>query len=160
MTLAAPFERFEGEVLPEWIDINGHMNLAYYVVLFDYATDALFDALDIGRGYKERTGCTTFAAEMHTLYRRELFLGERVRVTSQILGRDEKRLHLAHEMRLCESGERTAMQELLFLHIDLKTRRVAPFPAEAQARLAAAAEGHARLPRPSWVGRAIALPSS
>jgi acyl-CoA thioester hydrolase len=155
MSFTAPFARFEGEVRAEWIDINGHMNLAYYVVLFDLATDALFDAIDIGRGYKERTGCGTFVAEMHTLYRRELFLGERVRVSSQILGADEKRLHLAHEMRLPRGGENAAMQELLFLHVDLETRRVAPFPAEAQTRVDAASAAHAPLPRPLWVGRRI-----
>ncbi len=49
MSIPAPFDRYEGEVLAEWIDANGHMNLAYYIVLFDYATDALFDTIDIGR---------------------------------------------------------------------------------------------------------------
>ncbi len=156
MSFPAPFEGFEGEVRPEWIDINGHMNLAYYVVLFDWATDALFDALDIGRDYKERTGCGTFVAETHILYRRELFLGDRVRVKSLILGRDEKRLHLAHEMTLGEGSESAAMQELLYLHVDLGRRRVVPFPAEAASRVAAAAAAHALLPRPSWTGRRIA----
>ena len=60
MTIPAPFDRYEGEVLPEWIDANDHMNLAYYVVLFDYATDALFEEIDIGRRYKETTGHGTF----------------------------------------------------------------------------------------------------
>ena len=56
MSIPAPFERYEGAVLPEWIDANDHMNLAYYTVLFDYATDALFDAIGIGRHYKDSTG--------------------------------------------------------------------------------------------------------
>ncbi len=155
MSFPAPFERFEGEVRAEWIDLNGHMNLAYYVVLFDLATDALFDAIDIGRDYKERTGCGTFVAEMHTLYRRELLLGERVRISSQILAADEKRLHVAHEMRLLGSRENAAMQELLHLHVDLESRRVAPFGAEAQKRVAAASAEHAVLPHPLWVGRRI-----
>ncbi len=155
MSFPAPFDRFEGEVRAEWIDINGHMNLAYYVVLFDFATDALFDAIDIGRQYKERTDFGIFVAEMHTLYRRELFLGDRVRVKSQILGSDRKRLHLAHEMRHSGSGESAAMQELLILHVDLSIRRVAPFPAEALERVSAAATAHAILPRPHWVGRRI-----
>jgi acyl-CoA thioester hydrolase len=159
MSLPAPFERYEGEVLPEWIDFNGHMNLAYYVVLFDYATDALFDVLGIGRGYKNATGHGTFAVEMHTLYESELLAGERVGVRTQILGCDGKRLHVAHEMHLAGGTKRAAMQELLYLHVDLRARRVVPWLAEAGARVATAAAVHAHLPRPSWVGRHIALPT-
>ena len=158
MTIPAPFARYQGEVLPDWIDANGHMNLAYYVVLFDYATDALFDALDIGLGYKDRTNNGTFAVETHILYERELLLGERVYVTTQILGADAKRLHLAHEMMTGAGGERAAAQELMYLHIDLAKRRASPFPADARRRVAGAVAAHAALPRPAWVGRHIAMP--
>jgi len=130
MTIPAPYQRFEGEVLPEWIDWNGHLNLAYYVVLFDYATDALFEAIGIGRKYKDATNHGTFVAETHNLYERELLVGERVRIATQILGSDDKRLHLGHEMFRLRDGERSATQELMFLHIDLKARRVTPFPPE------------------------------
>src|SRR5205807_319734 len=98
MSFPTPFDQYEGEVLPEWIDANGHMNLAYYVVLFDYATDALFEAIGIGYRYKDTTNHGTFVAETHNLYERELLVGERVRVATQILAADNKRLHLAHEM--------------------------------------------------------------
>jgi acyl-CoA thioester hydrolase len=160
MSLPAPFERYEGEVRPEWIDFNGHMNLAYYVVLFDYATDALFDVLGIGRAYKDATGHGTFAVETHTLYVRELLAGERIGVRTQILGCDEKRLHVAHEMHLAGEDKRAAMQELLYLHVDLRARRVTPWLPEAGARVLAAAAAHAHLPRPQWVGRNIALPTA
>jgi len=80
MMIPALFDQYEGDVLPEWIDANGHMNLAYYVVLFDYATDALFEAIGIGREYKAATNHGTFVAETHNLYERELLVGERVRV--------------------------------------------------------------------------------
>jgi acyl-CoA thioester hydrolase len=158
MSIAAPFDRYRGEVLPEWIDANGHLNLAYYVVLFDYATDALFDALGIGLRYKEATNHGTFAVETHNLYERELLVGERVRIATQILGTDSKRLHFAHEMFSLASGERAAAQELMYLHIDLVARRVVPWPAEVRARLAEAATAHSRLPRPDWAGRRIAMP--
>ena len=157
MIIAAPFDQYEGEVLPEWIDANDHMNLAYYIVLFDYATDALFDALDIGRQYKDRTNHGTFAVETHNLYERELLLGDRVRVSTQILGSDGKRLHLAHEMLVPESRQRAATQELMYLHVDLSSRRVVPFPQEVRKRVAEAAAAHAHLPRPEWVGRHIAM---
>jgi acyl-CoA thioester hydrolase len=159
MSIPAPFERYEGEVLPEWIDANDHMNLAYYTVLFDYATDALFDAIGIGRQYKDSTGNGTFVVETHNLYERELLLGERVRVATQILAMDGKRLHLAHEMFMAAGdGLRVATQELMYLHVNLSTRRVSPFPDAVRERVAAAASAHARLPRPDWAGRRIATP--
>lgn len=158
MRIPAPFARFEGEVLPAWIDANGHLNLAYYVVLFDYATDLLFEALDIGLGYKKRDNKGTFAAEAHILYERELLEGERVRVASQILAADDKRLHVAHEMFAAADRRRAAVQELMFLHIDFADRRVRPFPPEARERVMRAAAAHAHLPRPDWVGRHVAMP--
>jgi acyl-CoA thioester hydrolase len=158
MSLPAPYDRYEGEVLPEWIDHNGHLNLAYYVVLFDYATDMLFNEIGIGLAYRDETENGTFVAETHLVYRRELLVGERVRVAAQILDADDKRLHLAHEMFRVESGERAAMQELMFLHVNLAERRVTPFPPDRRERVAAAAAAHAGLPRPDWIGRRIAMP--
>ena len=157
-SIPAPFERFEGEVLPEWIDYNGHMNLAYYVVLFDQATDLLFDELDLGLDYRRDTGKGTFVAETHTLYESELLVGARVRVATRIVGSDDKRLHLAHEMFEIGSDKRAAAQELMFLHVDLVARRVCPFSLELHARVATWTAVHAGLPRPAWVGRRIAMP--
>ena len=158
MSIPAPFERYEGEVLPEWIDANDHMNLAYYTVVFDYATDALFDAIGIGRQYKDATGNGTFVVETHNLYERELLLGEHVRVATQIVGMDRKRLQLAHEMFIFATGQRAATQELMYLHVNLSTRRVTPFPDGVHERVAAAAAAHAHLPFPDWSGRRIAMP--
>ena len=154
----APYELSGGEVRPEWIDYNGHMNLAYYIVLFDQGTDALFDALDLGLGYRRTRNLGTFVAEMHTRYERELLVGDKVRVAIQILFADDKRLHLAHEMFRLDDGERAATQELLFLHVDLRARRVTPFPPDLRARIHAAATAHAALPRPVWVGRNVGAP--
>ena len=159
MTFPAPFDRYEGEVLPEWIDANGHMNLAYYVVLFDYATDALFEAIGIGREYKDTTNHGTFVAETHNLYERELLVGERARVATQILAADNKRLHLAHEMFSLADGKRAATQELMYLHIDLTARRVVPWLPEVYDRVAAATAAHAHLPRPDWSGRRVTMPA-
>src|SRR5882762_6290324 len=149
MTIPAPYQRFEGEVLPEWIDWNGHMNLAYYVVLFDRATDLLFDELGLGLDYRRNEEKGTFVVETHNLYERELLVGERVRIATQILGSDDKRLHLGHEMFRVKDGERSATQELMFLHIDLAARRVSPFPPELKDRVAAWTAAHAGLPRPA-----------
>ncbi|MCW3475992.1 thioesterase family protein [Limobrevibacterium gyesilva] len=159
MNFPTPFAQYEGEVLPAWIDSNDHMNLAYYVVMFDYATDAIYDALGLGAAaYKSATNHGTFAVETHTLYDQELRLGERVRVVTQVLGVDAKRLHLAHEMLRVSDGKRAAAQEIMYLHVNLGTRRVVPWPGDLLARMQKAAAAHAVLPRPSWVGRRIAMP--
>jgi acyl-CoA thioester hydrolase len=158
MSFPAPFERHQGKVLREWIDYNGHMNLAYYTVLFDGATDALFDELGLGLDYRQHRKLGTFVAETHNLYERELLVGAQVRIATQIMGIDEKRLHLGHEMYAVDGGNRTATQELMFLHVDLAQRRVSPFPPDMFERVAAAAAAHAHLPRPSWIGRHIAMP--
>ncbi len=148
----------EDSVRPEWIDSNGHMNLACYVVAFDLATDRLYDALGIGTAYRTATGNSCFTAETHTLYEREMLLGEPLRVRTLLLGVDSKRLHYFHEMFHGETGERTAAQELLALHIDMGIRRVAPFPDDRLQALQAAVREYAPTELPKGAGRRIALP--
>jgi acyl-CoA thioester hydrolase len=157
-TMSIYVVEYEDVVRPEWIDSNGHMNLAYYVVAFDYATDRLYSALDIGDAYREATGFSCFTAETHTLYERELLLGEKLIVRSLLLGADAKRVHYFHEMFHVESGARAAAQELMALHIDMSVRRVAPFPPDRQAALATAVERYKPVALPKGAGRKIALP--
>ena len=159
MTIPAPYQRFEGEVLPEWIDWNNHMNLAFYVVLFDRATDLLFEELGLGLDYRRNEEQGTFVAETHIVYERELLVRDKVRVATRILGSDDKRLHLGHEMFRLSDGERAAVQELMFLHMDLKARLVSPFPPELRDRVAAWTAAHAALPRTTWVGRRVGIPA-
>ena len=151
-----PRQTHEGGVRPEWIDRNGHMNLAYYVVIFDLGTDAVFDALGIGSAYSAGSGHTMFAVETHTIYHREVTLGERVRLASSVIGADSKRLLLAHEM-FKPDGSRAATFEVMNLHVSETTRRVAPFPPDRQAAIAAMVAADAGL-RPDFVGRRIAVP--
>jgi acyl-CoA thioester hydrolase len=149
----------EDVVRAEWIDANGHMNLAYYIVIFDHATDVVFDALDIGAAYRARTGNSSFIVETHTLYELEAKEGERLRVTSRLLGTEAKRVHLFHEMFRGHTDERVAAHELLALHIDMRTRRTAPFPPDRQAALAAAVRAQADRPLPNGLGRRITMPT-
>ena len=150
----------EAVVRPEWIDSNGHMNLAYYVVVFDLATDRMYDALGIGNAYREATGFSCFTAETHTLYEREVLVGEKLRVGTHLLGADAKRLHYFHEMFHADDGHRVAAQELLALHIDMQVRRVAPFPADRAAVIDAALRTHDGQPPPKGAGRRISLQRS
>ena len=111
MNIPAPFDHYEGEVLPEWIDANDHMNLAYYTVLFDYATDALFDVIGIGREYKDSTNKGTFVVETHNSYERDLLVGDRVRVSTQILAMDSKRLLALFPKELSRGAAASANRE-------------------------------------------------
>lgn len=134
------------------------MNLAYYVVIFDRGTDALFDALGIGEAYTEVTNNSLFVVETHMLYERELMEGEHVRVRSLVLGADAKRLHFAHEMLSESGGERAAIQELMVLHVDMSARRAVPFPPDRQGVIGEIVAAHAQLRRPAGLGRRISLP--
>ena len=134
------------------------MNLAYYLVLFDWATDELWRAIGLGDPFRA-AGYGTFAAESHILYRAELVAGEAVVVSSMILGLDAKRLHTAHAMRRVRDGALSAQQELMYLCVDLGTRRVAPFPEPVASTVRRAAQAHAGLDRPDWIGRRVAMPS-
>ena len=80
----------EGDVKPEWIDINGHMNVAYYILAFDIGVDALWARVGITDDYIRQRKLSTFAVESHITYQGELSLGDRYRVSTQILAVDEK----------------------------------------------------------------------
>jgi acyl-CoA thioester hydrolase len=152
-----PFAAHTETVRPEWIDYNGHMNVAYYVLVFDHATDALFDALGLDAAYRAANGASLFAVESHILYQREVGLGAPLRVESRVLGVDGKRFHFGHEMFHGVEGWRAATIELMAIHIDLGSRRASPFPADRRAMIEAAAAAHARLPAADWVGRRVSL---
>jgi acyl-CoA thioester hydrolase len=134
------------------------MNLAYYVVVFDLATDKLYAKLGIGDAYREATGNSCFTAETHTLYEREVRVGEKLLVHTWLLGSDAKRLHYFHELFHADSGERSAVQELMALHIDMRMRRVAPFPDGRRVALADAVASYAPARLPKGAGRRIAMP--
>jgi acyl-CoA thioester hydrolase len=146
-------------VRPEWIDHNGHLNLAYYIVLFDEATDALWRAIGLGEEYRARTGCGTFAVETHTLYMNELVLGDHTTGHSHVVAVDAKRLHVAHELIRDRDGAIAARQELMYLTVDLGSRRSVPWPPETLQSLQAAAAAHATIRPPDWIGRRVAMPA-
>lgn len=157
MAFPAPYDRFVGEVKPEWVDLNGHMNLAYYVVLFDHAFDPILAEWDLDWSYTKRTSQSLFAVESHTLYERELLVGEKVRVHSWVIAIDGKKLHVAHEMYRAADMRRAACFEAMNLHVDLGSRRVTPWPERQRQALEAAAAAHAAVARPDWVGRKVGM---
>lgn len=147
----------QGLVRDEWIDYNGHMNVAYYVLAFDLGTDGLLDLLGLDAAYRSRTGHSTFALEMHVSYTREIGRAEPYLITSRILDADHKRIHMFHEMHHAREGWLAASNEVITMHIDMQRRRSRAFPSEVQARVDAMRLAHAGLPRPTAAGSTIMI---
>ena len=143
---------------PDWIDYNGHMNVAYYVLAFDNATDTFFEAMDFGAVWRKRTNCSFFAVEGHVRYLGELKLGETIAISTQLVAADAKRIHYFHTMRNADTGAVAATIEFLSLHVDMESRRAVPFGPEDRRRIDAFARAHAGLPVPEAIGRRIAMP--
>jgi acyl-CoA thioester hydrolase len=148
----------DGRVKPEWIDINGHMNVAYYVLAFDQAVDTLWAELGITDEYIRSAACSTFAVESHVTWQQELCEGEAYRVTSQILAYDEKRIHQFQRMYHAEKGFLAATAEWLNLHVDLSTRRVSPWPGFVLDALAVFTGRQEGLAWPAEAGRKMQVP--
>ncbi|MBL4721121.1 MAG: thioesterase family protein [Alphaproteobacteria bacterium] len=144
-------------VRPEWIDYNGHMNVAYYVLAFDYATDAFLDYIGLTREFKESVNSTTFALDMNVSYKREVLEGDPLRFTTQLVDADEKRLHFFHQMFHATEGYLAATNEVLSVHVDLDSRRIAPMPDALRQRVDALWRLHRDLPRPEPVGRTMGI---
>ena len=154
----APFVSSLMHVEPQWIDYNGHLNMAYYNVLFDRAVDEVYELIGIGAEYLERANHSTFTAEVHVRYVRELHANDPVRVTFQLLDFDSKRFHYFEQLFHATEGWVSATSENMTLHVDMGTKKVAPFPDSVMRSLARMKAAHAQLPRPEAAGRHIAMP--
>jgi len=128
-------------VRPEWVDSYGHMNMAFYLAVFDMATDALWPRLGLGAPFKA-AGLGTFAAETWVNYVREAREGMPLACESEVLAYDGKRLLGLHRMRHAEEGWLAAENEVLYLCVDLAVRRVTGWPPAVLERFAAAATGN------------------
>ncbi len=155
--IPVPFTSSMMRVEPGWIDYNGHLNMAYYNVLFDRAVDEVYELLGLGLAYVEASHHSTFTAEVHVRYLRELHLDAPVRVTFQLLGFDAKRLHYFEALHHAEEGWLSATSENMALHVDMAARKTAAFPDAIMARLARMKAAHASLPVPQGAGRRIAM---
>lgn len=154
----APVDCGGYRVIDPWIDYNGHMNVGYYGVAFDKATDVLFDHwLDLGEGYVSREGMGPFALQSHAHYLNELRLGEAFRVTAQLLDHDHKRVHLFAAMIRVSDGAIAATNEYISMNIDLTARRSTPYPERQRRRVEALWEAHKDLPPPERAGAPIGL---
>ncbi len=157
MAYDAPLSLFETEVLPEWIDPNGHLNVTYYVRAFDLSTDAFMDMLGVGWAYSEREKHSIFMLEAHVHSLDEVVEGDRLRFTVQLLDYDAKRIHIFQEMFHAEKGYRAATSEWLAIHVDMAARRSVPLPSGARDKLVEIMAAHQALPRPELAGQAMGI---
>jgi acyl-CoA thioester hydrolase len=155
----APFLSSVMQIEPAWIDYNGHLNMAYYNVMFDRAVDELWLKLGIGPGYLKARQGSTFTAECHVRYLREIHLGDPVQVSILLVAADQKRLHTFEELRHATEGWLSATSENMTIHIDMTARKTAPFPPDIRARIEGLANAHSTLPRPEGIGSKIGMPS-
>ncbi|RSO48536.1 4-hydroxybenzoyl-CoA thioesterase [Streptomyces sp. WAC 06725] len=138
-------------VQDDWIDYNGHLSEAYYVLVFGFATDALMDGAGLDAAYRDRTGHSLYTVEAHVRYLAEVPRGTELAVRTTVLGVGAKKVRFVHEMYVGDaSGDPVATEEIFALHVHQGEGRAAPLPGEARERLAALAG-----PAPEWAGRGI-----
>jgi acyl-CoA thioester hydrolase len=157
MSIPTPFSEHSETVDPATCDYNGHMNVGYYLLAFENAARAFFRYVGLSQAYRERTNHALFASETHLTFEREVRAGERLRFSTQLLGATAKAIDVMHFMHHDEGGQLAASNEVMYLHIELDSRRIVPFPDEARAHLRRIEAAHARLPHPPQAGRRIEL---
>lgn len=153
----APFMSAVMSIEEAWVDYNGHLNQAYYSVLFDRGIDEALMTAGLGPEYITAQNASYMTVETHLCFVRELFKTDTVRVASRVLDVDDKRLHLYCEMLHATEGWLSCTSEWMFLHIDMNARRTAPWPADMRASLEAMKAAASRLPRPERAGRSIGI---
>jgi acyl-CoA thioester hydrolase len=138
------------DVRPEWIDYNGHLSEAYYVLVFGHASDAAMVALGMTPEYLVETRTSLYTLEAHIRYLAQVPPGARLRVRTSVIGVTDKLLWLWHEM-WCEDRRR-ATEEVLMIHVDTAVGRASPFPDVLRARAEAL-----RVPVSKHASRRIAV---
>jgi len=157
MTFDAPFKSDIMHIRPEWIDYNGHLNMAYYNVLFDDCIDQAFILFGLGPDYVKQKNASFYTLEVHITYLRELHEGDPVYVTLQLLDFDEKRTHFYQELHHAEKGFLSATSEQLNMHVDMTAKRAAPFPDDVLTNIAAMHDAHKDLERAPQLGSVIGI---
>ncbi len=154
----APIRTSTRRVPPDWIDYNGHMNVAYYTMAFDQAADEIFEGvLGIGENLvrEHRMGPMALQTQIH--YLDELLEGGAFHCEFQMLDADQKRVHFFMIMVNGETSRPAATYESLTMNVDLEARRSAPYPDAARTRIEHLMAAHADLPLPPQAGNRLGI---
>lgn len=151
-----PFRISQLSIDPAWIDYNGHLNMAYYNVLFDRSLDEAGLELGLGPDYVA-SGFSWFTAEIHVRYLRELHADDRVTGIIRLIDADSKRLHWWQELWCETRGFLSATCETMTVHVDLGLRKASPFPQSMLDRITAWRERERDWPAPPGLGRTVGI---
>lgn len=162
-TVALP--SYRDSVRAEWVDYNGHMRDAFYMLIFSLATDVLIDLIGLPDAVRKERHRSIYTLEAHLNYLHEIKQGTQVRVDMRVLGHDTKRIHLYLEMFSLDTSQGlrpapVAAGEQMLLHVDTNGPRGIAFDPDVKARVHELAQAHAALPPARFAGRAIALPAA
>jgi len=146
---------YQGPVQADWIDYNDHMSEAYYVLVFGFATDELYERLGLGDDFRRRNNSSAYTVEAHINYLQEVSLGEPLTVSTQILAAEGKKLRFCHTMHHGTSGEQLAFTELLTLYVDTTTGKTMLFPDDILANIAAAINAQPQQEAPALAQRLV-----
>jgi acyl-CoA thioesterase FadM len=152
----APLDVYRCSVAAEWVDYNNHMTEAAYLTAFGWASDVLFQYIGINDDYRA-AGNSYYTVETHIIYEREADFDDQLRITTQVLDFDAKRLHFNHEMFNLTTKERLATCEQMLVHVDSQAAKSAPIPDSVAAALTAIKESHSKLPTPPEIGRTMKI---
>lgn len=148
---------YGGIVKPEWLDDNGHMNVAYYMSAFDDGGEVFFNDPGIGWEYTRQNIGTIFVVSSKVDYHAELLAGDAFRVATRLLDFNSKLLHVYYEITKQPAQHLCATAELLYMHISFETRKSAPMSEAIVTRLTQIRQAHASLPIPKSVGSTIGI---
>jgi len=155
-TVPAPLDIYRCSVVAEWVDYNNHMTEAAYLTAFGWASDVLFQYIGINDDYRAR-GNSYYTVETHIIYEREADLDDKLRITTQLLDFDAKRLHFNHEMFNFATNVRLATCEQMLVHVDSGAAKSAPIPDSVATALKAIKQSHDKLPIPPEIGRTMKI---
>jgi len=147
-------------VQPAWVDYNGHLRDAYYLLVCSFATDGLMDFIGLDEAGRARTGHTLYTLECHLNFLAEVKLGVEVQVRTQLLGHDRKRLHIHHLIERCDDGKIVAESEQMLMNVDTASGRSAPFDEQVAQQVQLLAMAQLHVPQSVNVGRVIGLPAT
>jgi carnitine 3-dehydrogenase len=154
-----PLRLVDTYVRPEWVDYNGHMSDSRYLQVFGDATDALFRAVGVDDAYRD-SGRALYTVETHVTHSSEATALEPLYVTTQILGLDDKRIHLFHSLHRRRDARLIATGEQLYLHVTRAAAKASPMDGTVRARLEKFRAAHASIAEPARSARHLSLSRS
>ncbi|RAU46186.1 MULTISPECIES: thioesterase family protein [unclassified Pseudomonas] len=147
-------------IIQDWVDYNGHLRDAFYLLIFSFATDAFMDRIGLASDDRAASGHSLFTLEAHINYLHEVKLGEEVEVRTQIVAHDSKRVQLYHSLYKVGGDTELAASDQMLLHVDLAAGpRSAPFSEQSLEALRVLVEVQHDQPVPAYINRTIGLPA-